>query len=248
MLREFHRAGDIIVNTPSEWELEEWLRSAKNLIEWARKTPADAQVMLLVRHSHRETIEDHTAQLSTELTLLGCRMSAEMGRRLPSDRKTLLFFSFVSRCYQTAQEVGNGLSENGGVIDDMDALAVLATPEVRNDKFWNGLQPDGKNITEFVNNWADGVFEGLVEPFDDYKERFVRDTVDRISTAPKGSMHIHITHDLALMAAKRILIQRAVEYEDREPFLGGIGIMVHDEEYTLYSAGKTLHLSEFKQV
>ncbi|MDF1538572.1 MAG: phosphoglycerate mutase family protein [Candidatus Thorarchaeota archaeon] len=233
---------------PSEWESEEWLHSAKNLIEWVSKTPIDSQVMLLVRHSHRETIKDHTAQLSTELTPLGCRMSTEMGRRLPSNRKTIMFFSFVTRCYQTAQELGNGLSENGGAIDDMDALAVLATPEVISDDFWKGLQPDGKNITEFVNNWADGVFEGLVEPFEDYKQRFVQDIVERISNAESGSLHIHITHDLALMAAKRILMPRAIGYDDREPFLGGIGLMIQDEEYTLYSSGETFHISKIEQM
>ncbi len=236
------------MNTPLEWNSEDWLDSVKNLIEWVNKTPTNSQVMLLVRHSHRVTIKNHTAQLSTELTPLGRRMSAEMGRRLPNDRRTLLFFSFVTRCYQTAQELGIGLTEKGGVIDDMDALAVLATPEVRSDEFWDGLQPDGKNITEFVNNWADGVFEGLVEPFEDYKQRFVQDTIERISTAPKGSMHIHITHDLALMAAKRILMPRTIGYDDREPFLGGIGIMIGDQEYTLYSSGETFHISKIEQV
>ena len=179
------------MDTTSEWDSEEWLDSAKGTVKWANNTSRNSRVMLLVRHSHREPITDHMAQLSTELTPLGCRMSEEMGRRLPFDRRINLFFSFVSRCVQTAQEIGKGLSERGATIEDMDALAVLATPEVKEDKFWDGLQPDGKNITEFVNNWADGVYEGLVEPFEDYEERFLRDVIERISAAPAGAMHIH---------------------------------------------------------
>ncbi|MHA1906569.1 MAG: histidine phosphatase family protein [Candidatus Thorarchaeota archaeon] len=229
-------------NDSAEWDREEWLHSAKKLVQWASETPSVGRVMLLVRHSHREIIEDHTAQLSTELTPLGCRMSAEMGRRLPLDRRNWIFFSFVTRCYQTANEMGKGMTEKGGVVEDLDTLAVLATPEVRDDKFWSALQPDGKNITDFVNQWGDGVFADLVEPFEDYRVRLIRDTVDRLRDSPEGTLHLHITHDLALMAAKRILLGRAVERPDREPFLGGIGILYKDGELFLYSSDGTVPL------
>ncbi|MHA2425344.1 MAG: histidine phosphatase family protein [Candidatus Thorarchaeota archaeon] len=226
-----------------EWDREEWLHSAKNLIQWASETSPNSRVLLLVRHSHRETIEDHTAQLSTELTQLGCRMSAEMGRRLPSNRKSWFFFSFVTRCYQTADEMSKGLTEKGAVIEDMDALGVLATPEVRDEKFWNALQPDGKNITDFVNRWADGTFGEWVEPFTDYRERLIQDTVARLRESPEGSLHIHITHDLALMAAKRILLGREVETPDREPYLGGIGIIAEENGLILYCSGDIVKLN-----
>ena len=231
-----------MLNESSEWEGEDWLHSAKKLVQWASEATPDSRLMLLVRHSHRKTIENHTAQLSTELTPLGYRMSTEMGRRLALDRKTWIFFSFVTRCYQTADEMGKGLVEKGGVVEDLDTLAVLATPEVKDQEFWNELQPDGKNITDFVNRWGDGVFEEMVEPFDDYKGRLLNDTVERLREVPDGTMHIHITHDLALMATKRILLGRAVNISDREPFLGGIGVMLKDRRMTLYSSGEVFPL------
>ncbi|MFW9910252.1 MAG: histidine phosphatase family protein [Candidatus Thorarchaeota archaeon] len=226
-----------MLGTKNEWETKDWLHSARKLVEWASETQTDSRIMLLVRHSHREEIEDHSAQLSTELTPLGILMSTEMGRRLPAGRKTHIFFSFVSRCYQTAEEIGNGIVEKGGRIDEMDYLPVLSSPMVNDDRFWNGLQPDGKNITDFVNNWGQGVYGEYVEPFDAYGMRLLNDTIERLRGAAPGTMHIHITHDLALMAAKRILLGRAVGSQDREPFLGGIGIIITGNQTQMYNAG-----------
>ena len=216
------------------WEKEDWLESARKLTRWAISTPPDSHLLLLVRHSHRETIEDHTAQLSTELTPLGCEMSTEFGKRMPSDRVTRLFFSFVSRCYQTAQEISKGLKTNNVTIEEFDTLAILATPEIHDQSVWNELQPDGKNITDFVNHWAEGDFGQKIEPIEEYEVRLRKDLIDRLRGDSARSMHIHVTHDLALMAAKRIFLQKPVEWSDREPYLGGIGIIIHNGSTTLF--------------
>ncbi|MGY5874392.1 MAG: histidine phosphatase family protein [Candidatus Thorarchaeota archaeon] len=208
-----------------EWDSLDWLTSARRLVQWVNQLPHDSSVMLLIRHSHRNPIIDHTTQLSTELTDLGKRMSFEMGKRLPVHRPAHFFFSFVSRCYQTAEEMSKGLQEVGGSVIDLDVLPVLATPEIYDDAVWGNLQPDGKNITEYVNNWADGKFGDMIEEFDTYRERLLDDTVYRRQNANESVMHIHITHDLALMATKRIILARPLEFEDREGFLGCIGIV-----------------------
>ncbi len=228
-----------------EWENEDWLHSAKKLIQWTSETPVKSRVMLLVRHSHREVIEDNIDQLSTELTPLGFRMSTEMGKRLPTNRRTWFYFSFVTRCYQTADQMSKGILERGGIVEDMDALEVLVAPEVSDDRFWTALQPDGENITDFVNMWVEGEFGDMVEPFENYKERFLNDTIRKLQSSSDGSLHIHITHDLAMMAAKSILFGRLVEVSDREPFLGGIGVMMRNGKGSLYSSGKIYSLENF---
>lgn len=226
------------------WTIPDWMSSAMNIANWVSLTPKESRIILLIRHSHREIIEDHTAQLSTELTPLGCEMSTGFGRRMPPDRLTRVFFSFVSRCYQTAEEITKGLRENGAEIREFDTLAILATPEIRDQSVWHELQPDGRNITDFINSWADGRFGDKIEPFEDYEVRLREDLLERVSQDADGAMHIHVTHDLALMAAKRIFLGRAVEWEDREPFLGGLAIAIVDGNATLYvgTSGKEYSL------
>jgi broad specificity phosphatase PhoE len=224
----------MITDSNREWSTESWLSSARNLVKWASSTQPQARILLLVRHSHRDVIDDHTGMLNTELTPLGLRMSREFGRRLPANRMTRMFCSFVSRCYQTADEISRGIKENGGEIDEFDALAVLATPEVRDETVWQELQPDGRNVTDYVNRWGDGKFGNRIEPFNEYEPRLMDHLVRRLSAEGPGAMHIHVTHDLALMAAKRMLLGRPVASSDREPYLGGIGIVIDDEGTRLY--------------
>ena len=221
-----------------EWKTEEWLDSAKNLVEWVNSTPLHSKVLMLVRHSHREEIQDHSVQLSTELTPLGCRMSNEMGKRLPKNRATRIFFSFVSRCYQTAEELSKGMKESSVEIKEFDALTILTAPEINDLDVWKELQPDGRNITDFVNSWADGEFGDMIEPFEEYKGRLLDDLVERLVSDKPGSLHIHITHDLALMATKRILLRRAVNVEDREAYLGGLGIIVDEGRIRVFTGNK----------
>ncbi len=218
------------------WETVDWLSSAKHLVDWTSSASKESKLFLLVRHSHREVIEDHTAQLSTELTPVGCAMSSEFGKHLPPNREFKVFFSFVSRCYQTAEELVKGLAQNGVEVDEFDTLAILATPEIKDQTVWQELQPDGKNITDFINHWAEGNFGEKIELFENYSRRLKQELVQRLIDASDGSLHIHITHDLALMAAKRIFLQRPVEWEDREPFLGGIGYKVERNKHVLFTA------------
>ncbi|MGY5853577.1 MAG: histidine phosphatase family protein [Candidatus Thorarchaeota archaeon] len=219
-----------------EWNSADWLASARRLVHWVNELPQESSTMLLIRHSHRDPIVDHTAQLSTELTELGRRMSFEMGKRLPAHRPAHFFFSFVSRCYQTAEEMSKGFQEVGGTVIDLDVLPVLATPEIYDDEVWQNLQPDGKNITEYVNNWADGNFGDMIEGFETFQGRLLDDTIFRLRDTKESVMHVHITHDLALMAAKRILLERPLEFEDREGFLGCIGIAHHNDGRLVFSS------------
>jgi broad specificity phosphatase PhoE len=225
------------MNPEKSWEHESWLSSAKNLIDWTVSTEKKSKLFLLVRHSHREVIEDHTAQLSTELTPLGREMSTEFGKHLPHNRAYKVFFSFVSRCYQTAEELVKGINENKGEVEEFDTIAILASPEIKDQSVWQELQPDGKNITDFINHWADGDFGEKIEPFDNYATRLKKELVERLQKDVESSLHVHITHDLALMAAKRMFLQRSVKWDDREPFLGGIGFKIGEKEDILFTAG-----------
>jgi broad specificity phosphatase PhoE len=199
--------------------------------------------MVFLRHSQRDVIEDHSAQFSTGLTETGRQMSYEMGIRLPTDRPVRIFFSFVPRCHETAEELARGLNEKGGEIIESESLAILVMPEFCDEAVWENLQPDGKNITEFVNRWAEGEFGEMIESFPEYEARLIDATLGRLKEESDPVVHIHVTHDLAVMALKRIMLKETIGPEEREPFQGGICIAIDKKGTThLYNSGEVLEL------
>jgi len=219
----------------TEWDTEEWTSGAKHLLEWVSTVNSEQPVMLMVRHSHREKLHNHHDTMNTGLTDLGKRLSREMGYRIPTVRKAHIFLSVVPRCYETAEAISEGFIHQGGEVIDMDSLPTLIGPEYSDRDVWQNLNSNGENVTEFVNMWADDEFEGI-EPFSKFGVRLMDDTVKRLLSVKDNMMHIHVTHDLALMCTKRILLDRPLTHDDREPYLSGLGISLKDEIPTLFVA------------
>lgn len=231
------------MNNEQTWESEEWIYSAKRILEWISTVHQKQPLMFLVRHSHRETLQNHDEMVSGGLTDLGKRMSFELGKRIPRKGKMFIFTSFIPRCFETAEAIAEGFTQEGGEVIDIDPLPALVGPQVIEEEVWRNLHPDGRNVTDFVNTWVDGGFGERMELFDDYQDRLLGDTVKRLTSLKENIMHIHVTHDLALMSAKRILLKRPLVPEDREPYLGGLGVTFTGSEILLNVAGNTSSLT-----
>lgn len=223
----------------TEWDSEEWTYGAKQLVDWAATIDFEQPLMLMVRHSHREILHTYEDTMGGGLTELGRRVSVEMGRRIPTKRKAHIFLSVVPRCYQTAEAISEGFSAEGGEVIDMDPLPTLIGPEYSDRAVWQNLHPNGENVTEFVNSWADEEYEGI-EPFSEFKVRLMEDTLKRLLSVKDNLMQIHVTHDLAMMCTKRILFDRALTRDDREPFLGGLGATMTESGVALFVAGNSI--------
>lgn len=205
--------------------------------------PKEQPLMFLVRHSHRETLKDYDQMTYGGLTELGKKMSFELGKRIPRKGKMHIYTSFVPRAAETAEAIAEGFTQQGGEVVDIDPLPSLASPQVNDVEFWSNLHPDGKNITDLVNTWVNGGYGEQIEPFDDYRERLLGDTVKRLISLEENIIHIHSTHDFAMMSAKRMLLNRPLVPEDREPYLGGMGITKTDSEIFLNVAGETMPIT-----
>ena len=227
-----------------DWNNTEWLSGARDLVKWVNQRPSNERLLILLRHSQRDVIEDHSLQFSTGLTKIGKEMSFEMGQRLPVVNSIRIFFSFVARCYETADELAKGLRENGGEILEFETAPILVMPDYSNDVVWENLQPNGENVTEFINRWADNEFGDDIESFEIYNNKLLKHTFGRLIQENNPVMHIHVTHDLALMAIKRFLLQRPIRYEDRESYQGGISSTLDGKgSWILYNSGGESRLS-----
>jgi broad specificity phosphatase PhoE len=221
------------------WDNQEWVYSAKKILEWIAVVPKEQPLMFLVRHSHRETLQNHDEMVSGGLTELGKKMSLELGKRIPRSGKMHIYTSFIPRCFETAEAIAEGFTLQGGEVIDIDPLPSLVGPQVVEEEVWRNLHPDGRNIVDFVNIWVDGGFGKRMELFDDYKDRLIADTIKRLTSLKENIMHVHVTHDLAMMSAKRILLKRPLVPEDREPYLGGLGVTNTGSKMVLNIAGKS---------
>lgn len=227
----------------NKWENQEWIQSAKKILEWIATVPQSQPVMFLVRHSHRETLQNHDEMVSGGLTELGKMMAVELGKRIPREGKMHIYTSFVPRCFETAEAIAEGYTQRGGEVVDIDAVPSLVGPQVIDREVWLNLNPNGNNVTDFVNNWADGRYGKRMEPFADYQDRLMGDTIKRLLSVKESIIHVHVTHDLALMSAKRILFKRALSVGDREPYLGGLSLTFLNSNLTLFVQGKEMPLS-----
>ncbi len=218
------------------WNDTSWLTNARMLLAWLRAQSPREVVLLILRHSHRAQIDSHDVTLAAGLTDIGRITSYEMGRRLPTDRPVRFFTSFVPRCFETAEMMAQGLRDAGGEFIDIDPLPVLVMPEYTDRMVWAELQPDGLNVHEFVNRWADGEFTGRVQDLQEYGAHLFAETVERAINAGPSELHIHVTHDLAIMVMKRLVLGRALQRDDRENYLGGLGIRAYaDGRYDVIS-------------
>ncbi len=230
----------------TEWESEEWTYSARRLIDWVKTIDSEKPIMLMFRHSHREVMHTHQAVMEQGLTDLGRRMSIELGKRLPTNRKAQIFHSFILRCYETAEDISNGFGSEGGEVLNIDPERTLMGPDTIDSEVWKELMPDGQNVTDFVNRWVEGEFENRLEPFEKFGRELIKNTVGRLISTGDNSMQIHITHDLSQMCTLRILFDRPLVKEDREPFLGGIGVIRENRKPVLFVKGEIYHLDDFQ--
>jgi len=231
------------MDVKATWDNEDWMLNAKHILHWSASVEQDKPMMLLVRHSHREILRDHTEMVSAGLTHLGKELAIEVGKRIPAGRPMHLFTSFIPRCFETAEGIAEGFSEMGGEVIDIDPLPTLVGPHVLEQDVWKELHPNGENVTEFVNRWVGGEFDGRMEPFEDYEVRLTDDTVKRLTAVQENIIHVHVTHDLALMSAKRMILGRVLTRDDREPYLGGLGATIVDSGLQLFIASMNSTIS-----
>ncbi len=217
-----------------DWKQIDWLHSGRRLVEWTNKTNPSDSAMLIIRHSHRKVINDIDEMVSGGLTDLGKKTSREMGSRLPTDRPYSVYTSFVPRCFQTAEAICEGITDNDGEVIDIDPLPSLVGPQVVDREVWNNLHPNGENVTDFVNNWAKNMFGEKMEPFEEYIPRLLNDIFGRLKETAEPQIHLHITHDLAMMCLKRTIYEEPLEIGHREPYLGGLGIKRNNSDFVIF--------------
>ncbi|NHI83819.1 MAG: hypothetical protein EAX81_05930 [Candidatus Thorarchaeota archaeon] len=204
------------------WESEDWLTNPIALLKWANgleKGPA----LLLIRHSQRLEPREAEKILEEPLTSLGIQMAEEFGRRLDCDKVVSIWHSHHMGAQQTAEGIVRGLMEKGRLVHLRGPNRTLLGPGWDAPKYMTMLKEMG--LVPFFDSWArDRIPIEIIEPIGDFTQKLVVRTIGRIMGAPEESLHIHITHDLVVMAARKVFLDIDTTDENRVSYLGGFGI------------------------
>lgn len=209
------------------WESEDWLANARNLLKWANdleKGPA----LLLIRHSQRLEPKEVEKILTEPLTPLGIQMAEEFGRRLDCNKIISVWHSHHIRAQQTAEAIVRGVMEKEGLIHLRGPNRTLLGPGWDAPKYVAMANEMG--FVTFFDSWArDRIPIEIIEPIGDFARRLVDRTIGRMMSAPEQSLHIHITHDLVVMAARKVFLEVDTTEDNFVTYLGGFGLARSNE-------------------
>lgn len=213
----------------NEWDREEWLDDAKNLINWTSNLEKDP-ALLMIRHSHRVESDSVDELKTLELTDLGHRMAVAFGQRLPIDRPVRVFYTPIDRTKQTAQGIVHGLREINGDVKLECRLCTLLGPMGDPDRFISLSLDIG--FANFFNQWISGNIEpDILEPLQDYIKRLVPMTLGELTKVQENVLNIYVTHDLTIMTARFAFFGIKTDNKSLIPFLGGFGVAVKNGKY-----------------
>lgn len=228
------------MNSEHEWETVDWLRDARQLVDWVNGQ-ADSRIMLMIRHSHRLVNRGFQASLTAELTPIGHETSVEFGRRLPTDRPVSIFHSPHIRTEQTAERIAEGLSESGGELVLMKELGILL-----------GANADPRKYAAFAGEigwprtyqlWSKNMVpEDTIERMKAYTQRLHPHTLERLAEDSGDSLHIHVTHDMVVAACRWMYLTIKADPGLDVQFLGGFGLVRKTSVFHGFVDGKPTDL------
>jgi broad specificity phosphatase PhoE len=226
----------MLPNDLDEWDTQDWLVDARNLTAWSNSIKEEGPLMLLIRHSHRAAIHSLNEMSQTGITSLGEAMAEEFGRRLPTNKSVKILHSPIPRCKQTAEEIANGIRQNGGNVHSVKPFFLLLGPIVTDAQLWEKVGDDGVGVASFVTSWGRGELGNGIEPFEEFTNRVISGTVDILKASEPGLMHIFVTHDLFLMGARKTFMKEEAHDDERPPYLGGLGLSFIKNQVYVFDA------------
>ena len=224
-----------------EWNGIDWLEEARALLHWL-STLESGPALLMVRHSERPEDIDVPTTIRAELTEFGLDVATEFGRRLPLTWRTTIFHSPHVRTAQTAERISTGLVESGGNLVDIEELNVLLGGRGDIERIVGTAHMIG--FDEFYWRWARHELPpATIEPIDDYLQRLTLQVGSRFSKAAPDELHLHVTHDVVIAAARRMYLDLSVDDGIDVPFFAGFGLAQAGGELVGFNKGVQVNVT-----
>lgn len=218
------------------WADARWTKQARNLIAGLNGFPEDSKLIMVLRHSHRNSSTDAEKLSRLKLTKQGHEIARIFGTKLPTNRPIRLFHSLVERCKETAEGVLEGFRSIGGKGEIHGVLESLYN-----------IGPDGHYIINqaiklagqrFLNNWSNGEFPSdKITLLSEYSISSAKEIWSLVEQCPRNCIDIHVSHDLSIMGFRKGWF--GLNGEDWwVSFMGGFAMMFNEGDILLLDRGK----------
>ena len=182
------------------WNESQWTE-AHQIINGLKQFKKDSKILLILRHSERDEIEDLKEMQNLKLTPNGHAIAKKFGEVLPKERSIRLFHSAISRCQETADDILTGFKTKGGIGKINGIFDPLYKIEKSPDFFPRILEKyDG---VQFINRWAAGLFsQDQIISLQKYCQKAANLIWNEYKNSSDRNIDIHVTHDLIIIALR----------------------------------------------
>ena len=213
------------------WEYADWTSEARNLLIGLHKFPKDSKIILILRHSHRESSDDPWKVSEFKLTPVGHEIARRFGEKLPKQRPIRLFYSFLDRCKETAQGILDGFEKKNGIGFLMNSLDVLVDFGMQPDAFFEEMTK--LSLSQFLHRWKEGHYSPeIITPFNQYCQNAARIIWQNLKNSPENGIDLHVSHDLIILCYR--LGWFGIAPNNYWPsFLGGFAFTINEKKIIL---------------
>jgi hypothetical protein len=97
---------------------------------------------------------------------------------------------------------------------------------------------------EFYNLWTrNEIPVETIEPVDDFLKRLTHHVFSRFNEAQKDELHLHVTHDIVIAAARAEYLSLDVDVGLAVPFLGGFGLSYKKGKLVGFNDGRPVTIT-----
>jgi len=218
------------------WKSAKWLEQAKLLISGFNDFPLDSSTGLILRHSKRNEPSVWDENQNMDLTEEGKQLARFFGTKLPTSKKLIIFHSGVDRCRETAEQIHEGFSKNGGESIIKGECLILRGIGLDQKLFIEELKK--YSLIDVVTRWLSGLYpDDKWPPFNGYCQRTAKIIWPYIQEQDQNTLTIFITHDIHSIILRYgwfgfPLDIRGIEY------LGGFAFAFKDDKFHVLDYGQ----------
>jgi broad specificity phosphatase PhoE len=219
------------------WNQQKWTKKARILTQKLSKFPEDSEIIMIIRHSHRNSIKNIDDMGEQKLTPIGHEIAKLFGTKLPLNREIKLYFSPISRCIETAEDILTGFESIDGRGALIESLSELYDIGVEAEYFFPEVTK--YPFTYFLFRWIANLYPvDKVTRFDDFCQKAAKAIWNKIANNNENNnLHIHVSHDLMILSYR--LGWFGLSPSDRWPsFLDGFAFSINDDHILLLDDGK----------
>lgn len=181
----------------------------------------EGKVSILIRHAERYKIQTMAEAIHPTLTEKGKNDAFLLGQELSQHHPLSIYYSPVTRCKETAENIIRGISSKNYTPHNGGFLLDLGGPYIKGD--WNIIAKIVDDIGQdiFIRKWFNGEYSAdLIMPLDEAARLQLFLHVQQLQKEEHSTLNV--THDWNIMILREFFLDISHEKAGSPDFLDGL--------------------------